>query len=69
MVSADIERISFIGLGTMGLPMSTRLIEAGYVVSSFDIDKSAEQTVATRGGTLGFPSPAAASVDADLVIC
>jgi 3-hydroxyisobutyrate dehydrogenase len=68
-MSAEIERISFIGLGTMGLPMSTRLIEAGYVVSGFDIDKSAEQALATRGGRLGFPNPAAASLDADLVIC
>jgi 3-hydroxyisobutyrate dehydrogenase-like beta-hydroxyacid dehydrogenase len=68
-MSADIERISFIGLGTMGLPMSTRLIEAGYTVSGFDIDESAERALAARGGKLGFPSPAAASVDADLVIC
>jgi 3-hydroxyisobutyrate dehydrogenase len=68
-MSRDIERISFIGLGTMGLPMSTRLIEAGYTVTGFDIEKSAERTLAERGGTLGFPSPAAASADADLVIC
>jgi 3-hydroxyisobutyrate dehydrogenase len=68
-MSTDIERISFIGLGTMGLPMSTRLIEAGYAVSGFDLDKSTEQTLATRGGKLGFLSPAAAAADADLVIC
>jgi 3-hydroxyisobutyrate dehydrogenase len=68
-MNADIERISFIGLGTMGLPMSTRLLEAGYAVSGFDIDKFAEQSLAARGGELGFPNPAAASVDADLVIC
>jgi len=68
-MSADLEKISFIGLGTMGLPMSTRLIEAGYVVSGFDIDKSTEQALAARGGHLDFPDPAAASADADLVIC
>jgi 3-hydroxyisobutyrate dehydrogenase len=68
-MSRDIERISFIGLGTMGLPMSARLIEAGYAVSGFDVEKSAEQALAARGGTLGFLSPAEASADADLVIC
>ena len=34
-------KIGFIGLGTMGRPMANCLINAGYIVSIFDIDKNA----------------------------
>ena len=33
------ERIGFIGLGMMGLPMARNLIEDGYQVTVFDLDE------------------------------
>ena len=35
------ERIGFIGLGMMGLPMAKNLVEAGYTVTVFDLDAGA----------------------------
>ena len=35
------ERIGFVGLGMMGLPMSKNLVEAGYAVTVFDLDAAA----------------------------
>jgi 2-hydroxy-3-oxopropionate reductase len=35
-----IKRIGFIGLGIMGLPMAKNLMEAGYALTVFDIDKN-----------------------------
>ena len=41
------ERIGFVGLGMMGLPMSRNLVEAGYAVTVFDLDGGAiEQALA-----------------------
>jgi 3-hydroxyisobutyrate dehydrogenase len=68
-MSTDFEHITFLGLGTMGLPMSSRLIDAGYHVSGYDTNEAAEQALAAHGGTVGFDSPAAAAAAADVVIC
>ena len=35
------ERIGFVGLGMMGLPMAKNLVEAGYTVTVFDLDTGA----------------------------
>ncbi len=35
------ERIGFVGLGMMGLPMAKNLVEAGYTVTVFDLDAGA----------------------------
>jgi 2-hydroxy-3-oxopropionate reductase len=35
------ETIGFIGLGAMGVPMSQRLLEAGYPVVVYDVRKEA----------------------------
>ena len=35
------ERIGFVGLGMMGLPMAKNLVEAGYTVTVFDLDPGA----------------------------
>ena len=35
------ERIGFVGLGMMGLPMAKNLVEAGYTVTVFDLDAEA----------------------------
>lgn len=42
-------RIGFVGLGNMGLPMSRRLVEAGFVVTGFDLSKAARRRAADAG--------------------
>jgi len=42
--------IGFIGLGNMGMPMSTNLIEDGYQVIGFDLNKQAETKFVNAGG-------------------
>jgi 3-hydroxyisobutyrate dehydrogenase len=42
--------VAFIGLGTMGLPMATRLVEAGYAVRGSDLSAAARTAFAQRGG-------------------
>jgi 3-hydroxyisobutyrate dehydrogenase len=43
-------KIGFVGLGTMGMPMATRLIEAGYIVYPMDIDPMATKKMVSKGG-------------------
>lgn len=43
------ENIGFIGLGMMGLPMSTRLIQAGYQIVGWDINEIARQNARNSG--------------------
>lgn len=43
--------VAFIGLGMMGLPMATRLIEAGHAVRGADLSAAARLTFAERGGS------------------
>jgi 3-hydroxyisobutyrate dehydrogenase len=58
------ERIGFIGLGTMGGPMCTNLIHAGYDVTAFDIDADAlARQVEVGARPAGSASEAAAQVD------
>lgn len=45
--------LGFIGLGNMGLPMSTALVEAGYEVYGTDLNKEAEKTLQEAGGKIG----------------
>src|ERR1700754_313957 len=41
--------LGFIGLGRMGGPMSSRLIDAGYALCVFDADKAAMKPLLDRG--------------------
>ena len=43
------ERIGFVGVGKMGLPMSHRLIDAGYSLVIYDIDEAPLAELAERG--------------------
>ncbi len=50
------ESVGFIGLGMMGLPMSKKLIEAGYKVVGYDVDPGAlEQAKANGAETASSP--------------
>lgn len=44
------KKIGFIGLGNMGMPMSTNLIADGYQVIGFDLNKQAEEKFVNAGG-------------------
>jgi 3-hydroxyisobutyrate dehydrogenase len=61
------EKVAFIGIGVMGKSMAGHLLEAGYPVSVYNRTKSKADDLVARGATWG-ESPAAASVDADVVI-
>ncbi len=43
-------RITFIGLGTMGLSMATTLLQAGYAVTGFDLSPNACRAFGEAGG-------------------
>jgi 3-hydroxyisobutyrate dehydrogenase len=60
-------RISFIGLGNMGLPMAQNLIKAGHVVAGFDVSRLQVQTLLTAGGKAAA-SVKAVVADAEVVI-
>ncbi|MGN6501800.1 MAG: NAD(P)-dependent oxidoreductase, partial [Pseudolysinimonas sp.] len=46
-----IQSIGFVGLGNMGMPMVTRLLEAGYAVTGFDVAPEPRAELVARGGT------------------
>lgn len=61
------QKIAFIGLGNMGLPMATNLVKAGHKVSGFDIMQTAKDAAAKAG--LHIPASADEAVkEADIVI-
>ena len=43
------EKVGFIGLGAMGVPMSQRLLEAGYPLAVYDVRKEAVETLVKKG--------------------
>jgi 3-hydroxyisobutyrate dehydrogenase len=43
--------IAFVGLGNMGTPMSSRLVDAGFAVRGFDLSDEARGRFAESGGT------------------
>lgn len=60
-------KIGFIGLGAMGLPMSSNLQRKGFAVTVFDIDEAKMDKVAALGATKAA-SVADASKGQDIVI-
>ncbi|QVQ51811.1 2-hydroxy-3-oxopropionate reductase [Spiractinospora alimapuensis] len=43
--------VAFIGLGIMGLPMASNLVDAGYTVAGYNRSPQAAEKLAARGGT------------------
>jgi 3-hydroxyisobutyrate dehydrogenase len=61
----EIRRIGFVGLGNMGMPIVSRLLDAGYEVIGFDVSADARAALAARGGTAAADlGEAAAGADA-----
>lgn len=61
------EKIGFIGIGTMGAPMARNLLHAGHDVRVFDLNGAAVAALVEAGAT-GAASPAGAAQGADMVI-
>jgi 3-hydroxyisobutyrate dehydrogenase len=59
--------VAVIGLGNMGVPMGACLIEAGFVVTGFDLSEAARKNFAAAGGRV-TDDAAAAVASADVVI-
>ncbi|MBA3737706.1 MAG: NAD(P)-dependent oxidoreductase [Actinobacteria bacterium] len=60
-------KVAFCGLGNMGTPMATRLVEAGYDVTVWNRSIKRTEGFGTRGATVAA-TPSAAAADADVVI-
>ena len=59
--------VAFVGLGAMGLPMASRLVEAGFELRGSDLSSEARSALETRGGR-GFTTPAEAARGADILV-
>lgn len=59
--------IAFIGLGAMGMPMATRLVQAGFAVTGFDLSKEVRAAFEAAGG-FSADDMALAMTDKDVVI-
>jgi len=61
------EKIGFIGIGTMGKPMSLNLLKAGYQLIVYDIDPKPLGELKEKGAALGLSSKEVAS-KSDVII-
>ena len=52
-MSAQKERIGFIGIGTMGKPMSLTLMKAGYPLIAYDINPKPLEELKEKGAAIG----------------
>lgn len=60
-------KLTFIGLGNMGLPMANNLVKAGYNVIGYNRSKGAEQRFLEEGGSTAA-SLAEAAAEADIIM-
>ena len=59
--------IAFFGIGLMGKPMATRLLDAGYTLTVWNRSRAKAEALAGKGATVA-DTPAAAVATADIVI-
>ena len=64
---AEKKKIGWIGLGKMGMPMSKRLIKAGYPLTVYDIVQEKREELADQGAQVADSAKAVAG-DADGII-
>lgn len=65
--AAEAGPVAFIGLGMMGLPMASRLVEAGFDVRGSDLSAKAREDLAALGGKV-FADAREAAAGASVVI-
>ena len=61
------KKIAFLGLGTMGIGMTGRLLDAGFPLTVWNRNPSRAEPLRQRGATLAA-TPREAAADADVVI-
>jgi 2-hydroxy-3-oxopropionate reductase len=59
--------VGFVGLGIMGLPMASNLLDAGYTVVGYNRSDEPVETLVDRGGEAG-DSPADTAARSDVVV-
>ena len=59
--------VGFVGLGIMGLPMASNLLDAGYTVVGYNRSDEPVETLVERGGEAG-DSPADTAARSDVVV-
>jgi 3-hydroxyisobutyrate dehydrogenase len=62
------QRLGFVGLGNMGFPMATRLAEAGFHLTVYDLNREAQDRFLTHNQAVGADSPAEVARQSELVI-
>ena len=62
----DKPRLGFIGLGKMGLPMATRLLDAGYQLTVWNRSPDKTQALQGKGATVGA-DPATVATASDVI--
>jgi 3-hydroxyisobutyrate dehydrogenase-like beta-hydroxyacid dehydrogenase len=67
MNNLRVETIGFVGLGSMGLPMAEKLIEAGHTLVAYDVNPAAIERVVALGAQRGN-SPADVARRAGIMI-
>ncbi|HEX3501498.1 MAG TPA: L-threonate dehydrogenase [Stellaceae bacterium] len=67
MSGENIQRVGVIGLGSMGMGMARRLVDAGFGVAGYDIREAASAALAAAGG-IQATSPAEAAKAADILV-
>ncbi|WP_322905808.1 2-hydroxy-3-oxopropionate reductase [Paenibacillus campi] len=60
------KRLGFIGLGIMGRPMVSNLLQAGYEVKVFDINTAAVDTLVSQGASSGT-TPAEVAMQSEII--
>ena len=61
-------KIGFIGLGNMGSPMASRLVDAGYSLSVYDIKRDVQADFLKGRSATGMDTPADVAKNCDLII-
>ncbi|MDB5773216.1 MAG: NAD(P)-dependent oxidoreductase [Burkholderia sp.] len=64
---SSLSRLAFLGIGLMGKPMSTRLLQAGYPLTAWNRTREKAETLAPSGARVS-DTPADAVHDAEIVI-
>src|SRR3954453_4492116 len=67
MSGENLQRVGVIGLGSMGMGMAHRLVDAGFRVAGYDIREAASAALAAAGG-IQAASPAEAAKGADILV-
>jgi 3-hydroxyisobutyrate dehydrogenase-like beta-hydroxyacid dehydrogenase len=51
-ITVDTNKLGFVGVGYMGLPIAQRLLKAGFKVAAYDLDRGKAEALTRFGGTV-----------------